>query len=339
MLDQPAGPTLLGFDVTLVGTLLSLVAAAAVILAIYSAITIRDPMAKRVKALNQRREALKLGLATTARKRQSLVRRNDTTDKMGAFLGGAKMLQDSQIKEIQQKLAQAGIRNKEWAVAVVFARLVAPIVLGGLAALVIYAIDYFPEWSSFKKFMAFAAMVLAGYKGPDVFIKNLITKRTDAIRKGLPDALDLLVICAEAGLTVDAAFERVSRELGRAYPELGDEFSMTSIELSFLHERRQAFENLAYRVNLEAVKGVVTTMVQTERYGTPLASALRVLSAEFRNERMMRAEEKAARLPAIMTVPLILFILPTLFVVILGPAACSIGDAFSGGDPHPAKPG
>ncbi|WP_404480628.1 type II secretion system F family protein [Novosphingobium sp. BL-52-GroH] len=339
MLDQPAGPTILGFDVTLVGTLLSIVATAAVILAIYSAITIRDPMTKRVKALNQRREALKSGLVTTARKRQSLIRRNDTTDRMGAFLGGARMLQDSQIKEIQQKLAQAGIRNKEWAVAVVFARLVAPIVLGGLAALVIYGIDYFPDWSTFKKFVAFAFMVLAGYKGPDLFIQNLVTKRTHAIRKGLPDALDLLVICAEAGLTVDAAFERVSRELGRAYPELGDEFSMTSIELSFLHERRQAFENLAYRVNLDAVKGVVTTMIQTERYGTPLASALRVLSAEFRNERMMRAEEKAARLPAIMTVPLILFILPTLFVVILGPAACSIADAFSGGDPHPAKPG
>ncbi|HUD28352.1 MAG TPA: type II secretion system F family protein [Novosphingobium sp.] len=337
MLDQPAGPTILGFDVTLVGTLLSMVAAAAVLLAIYSAITIRDPMQKRVKALNQRREALKAGLVTTARKRQSLVRRNDTTDRMGAFLGGARMLQDSQIKEIQQKLAQAGIRNKEWAVAVVFARLVAPIVLGSFAALVIYGIDYFPEWSTFKKFMGFAAMVLAGYKGPDIFIQNLVNKRTDAIRKGLPDALDLLVICAEAGLTVDSAFERVSRELGRAYPELGDEFSMTSIELSFLTERRQAFENLAYRVNLDAVKGVVTTMVQTERYGTPLASALRVLSAEFRNERMMRAEEKAARLPAIMTVPLILFILPTLFVVILGPAACSISDAFSGGDPHPAK--
>ncbi len=105
---------------------------------------------------------------------------------------------------------------------------------------------------------------------------------------------------------------------------------MTSIELSFLQERRQAFENLAYRVKLDSVKGVVTTMVQTERYGTPLASALRVLSAEFRNERMMRAEEKAARLPAIMTVPLILFILPVLFVVILGPAACSISDAFCG---------
>jgi tight adherence protein C len=142
----------------------------------------------------------------------------------------------------------------------------------------------------------------------------------------LPDALDLLVICAEAGLTVDAAFNRVAKELGKAYPELGDEFGLTAIELGFLSERRQAFENLATRVDLEAIRGVVTTMIQTEKYGTPLASALRVLSAEFRNERMMRAEEKAARLPAIMTVPLILFILPTLFIVILGPAACSISD-------------
>src|SRR3546814_8988676 len=112
----------------------------------------------------------------------------------------------------------------------------------------------------------------------------------DAIRKGLPDALDLLVICAEAGLTVDSAFSRVSKELGRAYPELGEEFALTSIELGFLTERRQAFENLSYRVNLDSVKGVVTTMIQTEKYGTPLASALRVLSAEFRHERMMPAE-------------------------------------------------
>ena len=338
MIDQPTGPTLLGFDVILVGTLLALVAAGAMMLAIYAAVTVRDPMAKRVKSLNQRREALKSGIIGTTRKRQSVVRRNETTDRIGEFLNSFKMLQDSQVKTIQHKLAQAGIRNKEWAVAVVFARLVAPIVLGGLAALVIYWIDYFPQWSSFKKFMGFAVMLGAGYKGPDIWIQNLVSKRTDAIRKGLPDALDLLVICAEAGLTVDAAFERVARELGRAYPELGDEFSLTSIELSFLTERRQAFENLAWRVDLDSVKGVVTTMIQTERYGTPLASALRVLSAEFRNERMMRAEEKAARLPAIMTVPLILFILPVLFIVILGPAACSISDAFSGGgDPHPPK--
>ena len=333
MLNQPAGPTLLGFDVILVGTILVGIAAASVVLAIYAAVTVRDPMAKRVKSLNARREELKAGIVTTAKKRASIVRRNETTDRLRDVLSSLKVLQDSQIKEIQQKLAQAGIRKKEWAVAVIFGRLVLPIALGGLAALFVYVLDYFPDWGSMKRFGAFAVAVIAGYKGPDIFIQNMITKRTQAIRKGLPDALDLLVICAEAGLTVDAAFARVAREFGRAFPELGDEFTLTSIELSFLTERRQAFENLAYRVNLDSVKGVVTTMIQTERYGTPLASALRVLSAEFRNERMMRAEEKAARLPAIMTVPLILFILPVLFVVILGPAACSIADAFSDGGP------
>ena len=334
MLNTPPGPTLLGVDVIWVGTLLAALASMAVMFAIYTAVTIRDPMQKRVKALNERRDQLKAGIVSNnARKRASLIRKNDTTDKMRDTLSSLKVLQDSQLKAVQQKLAQAGIRKKEWGVAIIFARMVLPIVLGGIGALVIYGINYFPEWGGMKKLFAFAAMVGAGYKGPDIWLANLIKKRTDLIRKGLPDALDLLVICAEAGLTVDAAFNRVAKELGRAYPELGDEFAMTAIELSFLSERRQAFENLAYRVNLEAVKGVTTTMVQTERYGTPLASALRVLSAEFRNERMMRAEEKAARLPAIMTVPLILFILPVLFIVILGPAACSIADAFA------AKPG
>ncbi|HKX77018.1 MAG TPA: type II secretion system F family protein [Novosphingobium sp.] len=333
MLTPASGPTLLGFDVILIATLLSGMAAAAVVLAIYAAVTVKDPMARRVRALNQRREELKAGIMVTARKRTSIVRKNETTDRMKETLSSLKVLQESQVAAIQQKMAQAGIRKKEWAVAVIFGRMVLPIVLGGFAAFMIYGIDYFPDWGSMKKFGLFAATVILGYKGPDLFIQNLVTKRTDAIRKGLPDALDLLVICAEAGLTVDAAFERVAKELGRAYPELGDEFSLTSIELSFLTERRQAFENLAYRVNLDSVQGVVTTMIQTERYGTPLASALRVLSAEFRNERMMRAEEKAARLPAIMTVPLILFILPVLFVVILGPAACSIADAFSSDTP------
>lgn len=333
MLNQPTGPTLLGFDLIVVGTILAGIAAAAVVLAIYAAVTVRDPMAKRVKSLNARREELKAGIVTPAKKRASIIRRNETTDKLRSFLSTLKVLQDSQIKEIQQKLAQAGIRKKEWAVAVIFGRMVLPILLGGTTALFVYGLEYFPDWGSMKRFGAFAVAVIAGYKGPDIFIKNMITKRTEAIRKGLPDALDLLVICAEAGLTVDAAFARVAKEFGRAFPELGDEFTLTSIELSFLTDRRQAFENLAYRVDLDSVKGVVTTMIQTERYGTPLASALRVLSAEFRNERMMRAEEKAARLPAIMTVPLILFILPVLFVVILGPAACSISDAFSGDGP------
>ncbi len=330
MMTTPPGPTLLGIDVLWVGSILAGLAALAIMLVIYAAITIRDPMQKRVKALNNRRDELKSGLLTQGtKKRASLIRNTDTTDKMKDTLSTLRVLQQSQLEMIQQKLAQAGIRKKELAFGVLFARMVLPIVLGAIGALVIYGFNYFPTWGGMKRLMAFAAMVGIGYKGPEIYIGNIISKRTDALRKGLPDALDLLVICAEAGLTVDAAFNRVARELGRAYPELGDEFALTAIELSFLSERRQAFENLAYRVNLEAVKGVTTTMVQTERYGTPLASALRVLSAEFRNDRMMRAEEKAARLPAIMTVPLILFILPVLFIVILGPAACSISDAFS----------
>jgi tight adherence protein C len=328
MMAPSTGPTLLGVDVLWVATFLSAIAASAVVFAIYTATTVRDPMAKRVKALNDRREQLKAGItASTSKRRAKLVQKNETTDRIRSLLSSMKVLQESQIQVAQTKLLQAGIRRKEWAVAVIFGRLVLPIVIGGPILYLVYGTDMFLEWSAFKKYGLVAVSFILSYKAPDIYLKNKITKRSHAIRKGLPDALDLLVICAEAGLTVDAAFARVSRELGKAYPELGEEFSLAAIELGFLTDRRQAFENLAIRIDLDAIRGVVTTMIQTEKYGTPLASALRVLSAEFRNERMMRAEEKAARLPAIMTVPLILFILPVLFIVILGPAACSINDA------------
>lgn len=321
----PASTTLFGLTATDVATLLAALATLAVLVAMYAAATVRDPMAKRVKALNERREQLKAGItASTAKRRAKLVHQRESTDFMRSLLQKMKVLQDDQLQTAQRKLAQAGIRSKDLAVMVIFGRMVAPIVIGALAVFLLYVVHAFPHWGDMKRFGAFAVALLVSYKAPDIYLQNLISKRSAAIRKGIPDALDLLVICAEAGLTVDAAFGRVSKELGRAYPELGDEFQLTAIELSFLTERRQAFENLASRVDLEALKGVVTTMIQTEKYGTPLASALRVLSAEFRHERMMRAEAKAARLPAIMTVPLILFILPTLFIVILGPAACSI---------------
>ena len=325
---QPAGPTLLGFDVIMVATILSGIATMAVMIAIYAATTVKDPMARRVKALNERREQLKAGIVASTNKRKKLTNRNQAADRVRSILGNFKMLQDDQIKKVQTKLMQAGIRTKDLAFFIIAARFLMPVVLGVTAVVMIYVVDYFPDWSWLRRYMTVAGVLVGAYKAPDIWLKNKVTKRSHAVRKGLPDALDLLVICAEAGLTVDAAFNRVAKELGKAYPELGDEFGLTSIELGFLNERRQAFENLATRVDLDAIRGVVTTMIQTEKYGTPLASALRVLSAEFRNERMMRAEEKAARLPAIMTVPLILFILPTLFVVILGPAACAISDNF-----------
>jgi tight adherence protein C len=322
------GPTLLGFDVIWIATILSFVATMAVLTAIYAATTARDPMARRVKALNERREQLKAGIVASTNKRKKLTNRNQAADRLRSILGNFKMLQDDQLKKIQTKLMQAGIRTKDLAFFIIAARFLLPVILGALAVTLIYGMNYFPEWSWIRRYITVAGVLVGAYKAPDVWLKNKVTKRSHAVRKGLPDALDLLVICAEAGLTVDAAFGRVAKELGKAYPELGDEFGLTAIELGFLNERRQAFENLAMRIDLESIRGVVTTMIQTEKYGTPLASALRVLSAEFRNERMMRAEEKAARLPAIMTVPLILFILPTLFIVILGPAACSISDSF-----------
>jgi tight adherence protein C len=323
-----SGPTFMGIDVVMVATALSAVATFAVLVAIYAATTVRDPMVKRVKALNERREQLKAGIvASTSKRRRNISNRNEVADKVRGVLASMKMLQAEQVEKAQQRLMQAGIRSKDLAFVLIFARFVLPVVLGGAAIAMVYVVDYFPTWGAFKKYGLVAGTLLLAYKAPDLWLKNKVDKRTHAIRKGLPDALDLLVICAEAGLTVDAAFGRVARELGKAYPELGDEFALTSIELGFLTDRRSAFENMARRIDLDSIRGVVTTMIQTEKYGTPLASALRVLSAEFRNERMMRAEEKAARLPAIMTVPLILFILPVLFIVILGPAACSINDA------------
>ena len=255
-MPEAANPTLMGVDVIFVATLLAAVATMAVIVAIYAATTVRDPMAKRVKALNERREQLKAGItASTAKKRTRIVHKNDTTDKMRSTL---QSLRVSAGRTAQGRAAEAGagrypvqgcghrhhLRSHDPAHRHRQAG----------AALAIYGFEVVAtDWTPMKKFGLFAALLIGSYKAPDLFVQNKITKRTAEIRKGLPDALDLLVICAEAGLTVDAAFNRVAKELGRAYPELGDEFALTAIELAFLTERRQAFENLAYRVALDSV--------------------------------------------------------------------------------------
>ena len=318
--------TILGFTPADIATVLAACAALAMMTAVWAVTTVRDPMRGRVKALQERREQLKAGI-TASRKRSSVAAKTEATDFMRGVLKRMRVLQDTQTQAAAKSLAQAGIRSKDAVVLLLFARMASPLILGGGMMVAVYVLHLFDGYSNMMRSMIAAGALIGSYKAPDVYLKNMITKRTDKLRKGLPDAIDLLVICAEAGLTIDAAFNRVARELGTAYPEMGDEFALTAIELGFLTDRRQAFENLAGRVKLDSVGGVVTTLVQTEKYGTPLASALRVLSAEFRNERMMKAEEKAARLPAIMTIPLILFILPVLFVVILGPAACSIADS------------
>ncbi|HWT11186.1 MAG TPA: type II secretion system F family protein, partial [Allosphingosinicella sp.] len=253
-----SGPTIMGIDVVMVATALSAVATFAVLLAIYAATTVRDPMAKRVKALNDRREQLKAGIvASTSKRRKNITNRNEMADKVRGLLSSLQMLQDEQVQKAQKRLMQAGIRSKDLAFVVIFARFVLPVVFGTIAIVVVYLLDWFPDWTAIRKYGFVAGSLLGSYKAPDLWLKNRVTKRSHAIRKGLPDALDLLVICAEAGLTVDSAFNRVARELGKAYPELGDEFALTSIELGFLTDRRSAFENLANRIDLEAVRGVV----------------------------------------------------------------------------------
>jgi tight adherence protein C len=161
---------------------------------------------------------------------------------------------------------------------------------------------------------------------PDLFLKNLITRRQQSVRRAFPDALDLMLICVESGMSVDAAFKKVSEEVGTQSIPLAEELALTTAELSYLQDRRQAYENLAVRTNIDGVKAVCTALIQAERYGTPLGQALRVLAQENRDMRMAEAEKKAAGLPPKLTVPMILFFLPVLFVVILGPAAIRVMD-------------
>lgn len=297
-----------------------------VLLAVYQTALVRDPMRGRVKSLQDRRDALKAGLVRTS-KRRSQIKKMDGVSYLRTLAEKLKLLQSEQTNKINLSLQQAGMRSKDALVIYQVARLALPLVMGLVGIILFYGMGVAASYEKLHPIFA-AGLVFLGLKMPDIYVNNAKSKRTEAIRKSLPDALDLLVVCAEAGLTLDSALNRVAKELGRAAPELSDEFSLASIELGFLPERRQALINLANRVELPALRGVVTTLIQSERYGTPLATSLRVLSAEFRNERLMKAEEKAARLPATLTIPLILFILPTLFVVLLGPATCRVMDDF-----------
>lgn len=315
-----------GMSVDTLITLMAGLAAFLMVFAVWNATLVRDPMRGRVKSLQSRREALKAGY-TTPRKRTHRMRHVKSVGLMRRVVKNLNLSRREQTAKITDQLEMAGWRAKDALVIYLFFKLVLPIFLGILAVIAIYGLDLF-HLPPLLKLVAAFAIVGAAAAAPNIFVSNKISKRRAAIQKALPDALDLLVICAEAGLTLDAALNRVGRENAQSFPELADEFSLTAIELGFLPNRRQALLNLTKRVASPAIRAVTATLIQAEKYGTPLANSLRVLSAEFRNERMMKAEEKAAKLPVVMTVPLIVFIMPTLFIVLLGPAACKVSDQF-----------
>jgi len=294
-----------------------------VLIAIWMAFVERDPLAAKARSLAERRSRLKAA-AVTPRRRESL----RGVGLMRQVVKRFNLLKSNQADRIAQKLARAGWRSQDATIAYLFAKAVMPGIAAAAAALLLFGMQILDQPRLHLLGLTAAAGVLGVFL-PDLYVKNEADKRRDKMRKSLPDGLDLMVICAEAGLGLDAILHRVARELGRTHPELSDELALTGVELGFLPERRMALTNLAKRTDLPGLRGMVNTLLQTEKYGTPLSQSLRVLSAELRNERLMRAEEKAARLPAIMTVPMIVFILPPLFVVLIGPAILRIMDTLS----------
>jgi len=288
----------------------------------------RDRFGPRLKMIQARREELK-GEMTAAKRRKKPAHSSDTMGFIRTIVSKLKLLQQVQSNQLQSKLINAGYRSKDAIIIFAFAKMVMPFVGLGLGLLVCNI-----DWSNaFSTSQAKGWLILLGLayfcaRLPEIIVANARGKRYAAIRKGLPDALDLMMICAEAGLSLAGALDRVAKEMARVNPELAEEFGLTSVELGFLPERVTALRHLQERVNMPEIRGFVNVIAQTEKYGTPIAQALRVLSKEYRTQRMLRAEQRAARLPAMMTVPMIFFILPTLFIVVMAPAVISIMDNF-----------
>jgi tight adherence protein C len=307
--------------------LMAALAAAVNVLIFYRALLVRDPLGPRLKALNERRDALRRGILENKRHGRQDRRRDIGMNFMRRVVVRLSVLGTRQSEKAAIELSRAGWRSRDALILFFFLRIALPFVFGTIAVILLYAGNV-GHFSPTVKLAIAMASVVAGTFVPKIVVNNQSQKRKAAITKGLPDALDLLVICVEAGQTLDAALDRVAREIARSCSELSDELGLAALELGLLPERRMALDHLNQRTDLASIRGVVNTLLQAERYGTPLAHSLRILSAEFRHERMMKAEAKAARLPAILTVPLIIFILPPLFVVLIGPAILRVLDQF-----------
>jgi tight adherence protein C len=297
------------------------VAALIVTLTAWRALLPAESYAGRLRALQDRRTRLKHELMGGPRRS----RRVATTGMLRSLLISLNALKGDSSAKAQQQLAAAGFRGKDAIVIFLFLKMCLPMVFGLAAVLLIYVLQVLTLPDLMKPITAFGS-VLLGWMAPDLFLRNTAERRKAVLTRALPEGLDLLTICVEAGLGLDAALARVAKELQNLSAELSFELQLTAIELTFLPDRQAALENLATRNDVPGIKGLVNTFRQTEKFGTPLAQSLKVLAAEYRSERMMKAEEKGARLPAVMTVPLMVFILPTLFIVILGPSIINIMD-------------
>lgn len=316
------------FDPTFLATLAAAIFAFATIVTLGMPLAQRDGLGQRLKNVAQRREELRAKHHASLNAKRTSLRIEPVASVK--FMKGiverfdlAKLVESEGSKE---KLAKAGYRGPTPAMIFMFFRFVMPFVVFAIALLYLFVLSHL-AWSTIMKVGAAVAAALVGYYLPDLFVSNVIARRQSSIMRAFPDALDLLLICVESGMSIEPAFTRVASEIGQQSSELAEELALTTAELSYLPERRQAFENLATRCGHAGVKAVATALNQAEKYGTPLGQALRVAAQENREMRMSEAEKKAAALPAKLTVPMIIFFLPCLFVVIMGPAIMKVSHA------------
>jgi tight adherence protein C len=310
-------------DTRFLVTMLTTLAAIATVITIAMPYIVGDNLERRMKTVALERSKIR------ARERERLARGERVALRQSPKAYMQTVVEQLNLRkwlgedQVRATLIQAGYRGQGPYVTFLFFRLIMPIAMFVLAILYLFVFVDIKQPTMVKLAITVGAAWL-GMRIPALFLKNLIARRQLSIRRAFPDALDLLLICVESGMSIDASFRKVSEEIGSQSIPLAEEFALTTAELSYLQDRRQAYENLSRRTNLEGVRSVCTALIQAERYGTPLGQALRVLAQENRDMRMSEAEKKAAALPPKLTVPMILFFLPVLFIVILGPAAIRV---------------
>ena len=279
----------------------------------------RDRLAERMKVVALEREQLRGRAREEYSDRRSQNLRQAPKPFMKQIVDSLNLTEWLSVGDSKLMLARAGFRGPQAEIALLFFRLVSPPVFAFLAVLYVFVFQLVSVTPMVGAGIVVGALYL-GLKAPEIFLNNVIEKRKESIRLAFPDALDLVLICVESGISIEAAFQRVGQEIGNQSVELAEEMTLTMAELSFLPDRQQAYENFGERINLDSVRQIVMVLVQAERVGTPLASALRTVSQETRMRRMLEAEKKAAGLPPKLTVPMMIFFLPCIFAVLLTPA-------------------
>jgi tight adherence protein C len=311
------------FDPKALTVIFAAIAAGATVITLAMPLMVSDTLPKRMKAVALEREKIRQRERERLAQGDKQALRQSPKMYMKTIVDNFNLTKWVGQEEARAKLVQAGYRGQAPYVTYLFFRMTMPVVML-LAALfyifIVLDLDYPPLM---KIGMSIGAAYL-GMQSPNLFLKNKIQRRQQSIKRAFPDALDLLLICVESGISVEAAFRKVSEEIGSQSVALAEEFTLTTAELSYLPDRRQAYENLGQRTGVEGVKAVCLALQQSERYGTPLGATMRIMAQENRDMRMSEAEKKAASLPPKLTVPMIVFFLPVLFVVILGPAAIKV---------------